>query len=541
MRTGKESKELTVLNGYGKKRLLTYAESFLSLASLFEQEEAGTEPERPESGQPEALWGTPEQEAAGGLPGKEAAEGLSGQETAGGLPGQEAAEGLTEAEKSIREAEGSLSEAERLDILWRKPGQERTKGVSEAKRGFWEAPDGFKEAESGFSEAAGGLMESESAGTEPESAGTEPENAGRRREQPERELPIPVTPEERAARFWQSQMAQNRALMAGHLKGMAQIMETVARQSFRTLPLAPHSRRQMIRALKEQGIQVQDVYLLEQAQGRLKIGMTMRSVRPEVFTVEEIADFLSVFFGKQLLPEKSSVFFLKREWETVVFEERARYSVLTGVARAIKENEKISGDNYSFQELSGGRMAVMLSDGMGSGEKACRDSTLVIELLEKYLETGFSREMAIEMVNGVLLARGGDENLSTLDLCDIDLYDGTAALYKAGCACTYIRHENGVEMLPSATLPLGVLAQPEIGRYDCKLAEGECIIMLSDGVIDSINSDSKETMLRDIIGMLGTQSARELANNILQFALHQSQGKIRDDMTVLTLSLWESR
>jgi len=350
-----------------------------------------------------------------------------------------------------------------------------------------------------------------------------------------------ATAQERAECLWQSQLKQNRSLMAGHLKEMAQIMESVAKQTFQTLPLSDRDRRQIIRALKEQGIQVQDIYLLESAEQRLKLSITMKSLRAEVFTVEEIADFLSVLFEKQLLPEKNSVFFLKSHFETVLFEERARYGVLTGTARAIKENEKISGDNYSFEESVNGHMIMALSDGMGSGEKACRDSSVVIELLEKYLETGFSKEMAIEMINGALLAKSDEENMSTLDLCDVNLYDGSVEILKVGSAYTYIKHEDGVEILPSATLPLGVFGQPDIERYECSLAEGECIIMLSDGVVDCIRNENKEATLRDIIDMLATKNAKELANNILQFALHQSQGKIRDDMTVLTLSLWENR
>ena len=40
-----------------------------------------------------------------------------------------------------------------------------------------------------------------------------------------------------------------------------------------------------------------------------------------------------------------------------------------------------------------------LSDGMGSGEKACRESTLVMELLEELLEAGFPAKAAIQMIN----------------------------------------------------------------------------------------------------------------------------------------------
>ena len=351
----------------------------------------------------------------------------------------------------------------------------------------------------------------------------------------------PEDVEQRNACLMKKRMYQDRVLMAGHLKEMAQIMESVAKQSFQNLPLSEHDRRQIIRALKEHGIQVREVYLLETENARLKIGITMRAIRAEVFTVEEIADFLSVLFEKHLVPEKSSIFFLKQEYETVLFEERASYGVLTGVARAIKENERISGDNYSFQEVTNGHLLMALSDGMGSGEKACKDSALVIELLEKYLETGFSKEMAVEMINGALLARREEENMSTLDLCDVNLYDGSAEILKIGSAYTYIKHEDGVEMMPSATLPMGIFNPPDMERYECSLTEGECIVMVSDGVIDCIRSENKETALRDIIDMLATKNTKELANNILQYAIHQSQGRIRDDMTVLTLSLWENR
>ena len=40
-------------------------------------------------------------------------------------------------------------------------------------------------------------------------------------------------------------------------------------------------------------------------------------------------------------------------------------------------------------ELPGGKKAAALSDGMGAGETACKESTLVIELLEELLAAGF--------------------------------------------------------------------------------------------------------------------------------------------------------
>ena len=58
---------------------------------------------------------------------------------------------------------------------------------------------------------------------------------------------------------------------------------------------------------------------------------------------------------------------------------------MQGAARIGKGCSQISGDNFAMLELPGGRQGAALSDGMGSGEEACRESTLVIELLEDCL------------------------------------------------------------------------------------------------------------------------------------------------------------
>ena len=139
---------------------------------------------------------------------------------------------------------------------------------------------------------------------------------------------------------------------------------------------------------------------MENEKQRLQISISMRMLREGVFTVEEVADFISVLFDTRLLASKNSPFFLKDEYETVVFEEEAKYDILTGVAKTVKGNERVSGDNYTVAEIQNGQIVIALSDGMGSGEKACGDSEKVIELLERFLEAGFSKNMAVECTCG---------------------------------------------------------------------------------------------------------------------------------------------
>ena len=93
-----------------------------------------------------------------------------------------------------------------------------------------------------------------------------------------------------------------------------------------------------------------------------------------------------------------------------------------------------------------------LSDGMGSGMDACRESEIVVELLEQFLESGFSQETAARMVNSALVLNGREGMFSTVDICAVDLYTGICEFLKAGAAATFIRRDHWVEAISSESL-----------------------------------------------------------------------------------------
>lgn len=346
--------------------------------------------------------------------------------------------------------------------------------------------------------------------------------------------------DDRETYLWQRRMTENRDLLALHLNEMATLITNVVEESCDYIELGEKKRKQLIRAFKEQGIQIKDIYIMENEKKRLQISLGMRMLKSGVFTVEEVADFISVLFDTRLLPAKNSPFFLKQEYETVVFEEEAGYDILTGVAKTVKGNEQVSGDNYTVTEIQNGEVVMALSDGMGSGEKACGDSEKVIDLLERFLEAGFSKTMAVEMINSALIARSEEQNMSTIDICDVDLYEGTCEFLKAGASYTYLKRGDYVEPIFSSALPLGIFYHMDIETKTRQLQEGDYIIMISDGIVDSIAGEGKETVLQEFIARLNVTGPKELANRILQFAIGQSGGQIRDDMTVLVMGIWEN-
>lgn len=349
--------------------------------------------------------------------------------------------------------------------------------------------------------------------------------------------------------LWQRKLQENQGLLAEHLKEMAHIMAEVAKETCLYRPMGERRFRQMSRLLRESGILLKNFFELEHEDGHVEISLTMRtaterSVRlgeKEHISVEDVADFISVAMNVRLRAAKNAPLYLTPGWTTYYFLEEPAYHLLTGVAKAVKETEKISGDNYSFYEADDGRMVVILSDGMGSGEKACRDSERVIELLERLLEAGFRKESAIQLINGALASSGQEENMSTLDLCDINLYTGESEFIKVGAACTYIKRGHLVDRLSAQSFPMGVFGQLEVETLYRTLQNGDYVIMLSDGVLDALSQGIGEEMLPEIIGKMDYSNPNEIANQILTYCLKQSGGQIRDDMTVMVTGIWNQK
>lgn len=347
--------------------------------------------------------------------------------------------------------------------------------------------------------------------------------------------------------LWQRKLQENQGLMAEHLKEMAHIMAEVAKTTYTYRPMGERRYRQMAKLLKESGIQLKNFMELEDEDGHVEISLTMKTASEKYIrlgesahiSVEDVADFISVAMNIRLRAAKNAPQYITPEWNTYYFLEEPKLYLLTGTAKAVKEAEKVSGDNYSFYEKDDGRMIVILSDGMGSGEKACRDSQRVIELTERLLESGFRKEAAIQMINGALASSGQEENLSTLDICDMNLYTGECEFIKVGAACTYIKRGRLVDRLSSQNFPLGVFGQLEPEVMYRTLQNGDYVIMLSDGVLDALSQGIGEEILPEIIGKTDYSNPNEIANQILTFCLAQSKGQIRDDMTVLVTGVWD--
>lgn len=337
---------------------------------------------------------------------------------------------------------------------------------------------------------------------------------------------------------WYNRLLENREMIAQQLDAMAFIMEDCAKEYEDLTKQEKHMLAQIRFLAKDRGFVISGMQLYRKQNKRLQL-VTDVHAKSGCLPIKEYREAVSRGMGIPMLQHKDSRNLIGMENCKIVFEEDTKYHAIHGVARLTKDEAVVSGDNFSFLELENGQMVMCLSDGMGSGIEACKESETVIELIEKFLEAGFSKETAIRMMNSAMVIRGEDDVFSTIDVASVDLYEGMAEFYKVGAAATFIKKKNGVECLLSTNLPVGVSCKMEIDGVKKQLEDGDFLVMVSDGVLEYLHVPEPEGTMGEIIESIDTNNPGRLAKGILERVLLFTGGKVMDDMTVLTAGIWE--
>ncbi len=216
------------------------------------------------------------------------------------------------------------------------------------------------------------------------------------------------------------------------------------------------------------------------------------------------------------------------------------YCVTTAVAQRADGGGSVSGDCFSEFDIENDRFCAILCDGMGSGQKAYRESKMTVELLREFIMTGFLREKAIGMLNTALAIKGDDESFSTVDMFELNKYTGDAEFLKIGSAETFIKHKEEVETISSSSLPVGILDDVRSNTKTRRLFAGDIVVMVSDGVGEAGYGVLKGEWIKRMI-KASNSDIRRLADEILAEAVKRCYPEKDDDMTVVVMRIERTR
>ncbi len=205
-----------------------------------------------------------------------------------------------------------------------------------------------------------------------------------------------------------------------------------------------------------------------------------------------------------------------------------KYKVVYGEHVYAKESR--CGDTREAVKVGKNKLMFVLSDGMGTGEKAFFTASSVIFLIERFYKAGFDHRTIFTGVSSLLSLRT-EENFSALDVAVVDLTSGEIDFIKQGGRESYILTRNGCEEIEGGTLPMGIVeSEPVVTRR--ALSVDDSVVLMSDGVADYLNGEE----IRAIAEEVGARNPKAVADGIVESARRKAGDRV-DDMTVMVLRL----
>lgn len=218
---------------------------------------------------------------------------------------------------------------------------------------------------------------------------------------------------------------------------------------------------------------------------------------------------------------------------TLLFSEKPALRVVFGTAGAAARGT-ISGDAVQ-QFCSPAAAQMILCDGMGTGRPAAVDGNLAAELTARLLKAGFTAELAARLVNVALALKSDEESGATLDLISVDLYTGTARLFKAGAAPGFLVHGGRARAVGDVSLPMGILGGVNGQSRMVHLAAGDYAVLVSDGLLVDGTGWVKQQLE---LSAAANEPPDKLAKTLVEMARTRAEKAGRpDDITAAVLRL----
>jgi hypothetical protein len=173
---------------------------------------------------------------------------------------------------------------------------------------------------------------------------------------------------------------------------------------------------------------------------------------------------------------------------------------------------EVGGDFFQIIPHKDGSLMIVAGDVTGKGLKAGMLVALLVGAVRSTVELNNDPEFIIKALNRRLMGRGDSQ--ATCQSMRIDP-DGLVTLANAGHLPPYL---NGQPVAIEGSLPLGVLPEADVTVLRFQLAEGDRLVLLSDGIAEAIDGNGQLFGFDRVHDLLQTRlSATELANAAQSF------------------------
>lgn len=285
-------------------------------------------------------------------------------------------------------------------------------------------------------------------------------------------------------------------------------------------------------------IKVREIYFYENHENGKQIYLFLKKKRGKEMTSRQAAALLSDCLQRkmQLIPGQKKI--IGNRYEMLGFTPAVKFHILGGIVTKPAIEGQTNGDSFSMGNIGERKYVAMISDGMGVGKEAGKQSRKTIEMLEELLGVGMKESQAICLLRSMSIFQQKKDQYATLDYFQMDLSAGVGTFLKIGACPSFFKRKGKVEVLEMEELIAGLPIEEELPFYRKKMESEDLLVQLSDGVLDSIGEDATATIveyMKEICSIRPQAFAEELFEKIVSTDGYEK----KDDQTILVLGIWD--
>ena len=338
--------------------------------------------------------------------------------------------------------------------------------------------------------------------------------------------------------YWKTKQESSANLLSVQIDGVSQIFDGIVQEINEYDDERLMLETELRYGLQKRELNIESMGISSLKEKSITVWIQFQDCAGELYCRETLEDEVSALLGREFYVCDCSCGGKYGERCTFKLLEQGANCIHIGKAQLAKDGKGVCGDSGTSVLLEEGKQLLVISDGMGIGQKAAAESDAAVSLLVQLLELGFSEETAIDTVNSAFMLRGNEDCFVTLDICFVDLFNGNTQFIKTGGAPSFIKRGRDVQIIQGSSLPVGMLHTVQKDVFHEDMHSGDMVILASDGLWD-MDQHHDLKWLQRTLAACKADTPQEVAEFILEKVVTISGGKIKDDITVLVAQMQE--
>ena len=225
-----------------------------------------------------------------------------------------------------------------------------------------------------------------------------------------------------------------------------------------------------------------------------------------------------------------------------------RLDIQIAVAKVAKYASSESGDTVEVVERPHGGISIVVADGQRSGRSAKAISNLVARKAMSLLAEGVRDGAVARATHDYLRTLRGGKVSAELVIASVDLVTETLVLSRNSRCPVLVQSNEEIEWLDEQCDAIGIYRNTKPNIVELPLLPGLTAVVFTDGIW---SAGHRSGGAMDVAGAanldegcppldkatVGSNSAKEIANRVLESALALDQGRPGDDSTILVVKV----